>query len=58
MFASSDWIAAAVPRDLAVVRDANTTDERIPMMAITTKSSMRVKPLEEFFMINLTNSLF
>jgi len=37
--------AASEPLPLAVLREARTTDERIPMMAITTRSSMRVKPL-------------
>jgi hypothetical protein len=30
----------------AVESEASTTDERIPMIAITTRSSIRVKPLE------------
>jgi hypothetical protein len=50
MFASSDLIAASAPFVRADVREANTTDDRIPMIAITTKSSISVKPLLNFIM--------
>jgi len=36
-------VLAALTR--ALFRDTSTTDERMPMIAITTKSSIRVKPL-------------
>lgn len=38
-------ILASLPLLRAVFREARTTDDRMPMIAITTKSSMRVKPL-------------
>jgi hypothetical protein len=48
MFARLDLIAASVPFDRADVREANTTEDKIPIMAITTKSSISVKPLVNF----------
>ena len=44
-------IAASAPFERAVLRDASTTEAKIPMIAITTKSSISVKPL--FFFIIL-----
>jgi hypothetical protein len=40
--------AASAPLARALLRDARTIEDRIPMMAITTKSSMSVKPLSLF----------
>ena len=62
MVARLVWIAASLALFLAVFRDASTTDERIPIMAITTSNSMRVKPRERFlcmmYCIGLTDSLY
>jgi hypothetical protein len=38
----------------AVFKDARTTDERMPMMAMTTRSSIKVKP-RAVFLINIDN---
>jgi len=41
---TSDLKAAIFALLRALLRDTRTTDERIPMIAITTRSSMSVKP--------------
>jgi hypothetical protein len=42
-------VAFALPR--APFNETNTTDDKIPIIAITTSNSIRVKPLEKFFFI-------
>jgi hypothetical protein len=42
-------VAFAFPR--APLSDTRTTDDKIPIIAITTSNSIRVKPLEKFFFI-------
>ena len=54
---SVDCAVAIRPLTRALLRDANTTDERSPIIAITTKSSIRVKPLLLFFFIKLTTNI-
>jgi hypothetical protein len=39
-----DWTLAYLAFVLALLREANTTEDNIPMMAITTNNSTRVKP--------------
>ena len=41
---SVDFVLASLPLLRAVLNDASTTDDRMPMMAMTTSNSMRVKP--------------
>ncbi len=43
---------ASAPRLRAVLSEANTTDERIPMIAITTSNSIKVKPRFVFIVIS------
>src|SRR3989344_4573006 len=45
----SDLNAAVCAFVRALLRLTNTTDAKIPMMAITMRSSMRVNPLSVFF---------
>jgi hypothetical protein len=44
-------IDASLPLFLAVEREARTTDDNIPMIAITTSNSINVKPPCEYFFI-------
>src|SRR3989338_10091030 len=39
------WIPASAPFWRALPKETSTMDAKMPMMAMTTKSSMRVKPL-------------
>jgi len=51
------WIAAALldfSRDVAT--EVRITEAKIPMIAITTKSSIRVKPFFNFF-VNINNKI-
>jgi len=48
---SCDFVLASLPLPRAEFKEASTTDERIPMMAITTRSSMRVKPRDFLLLV-------
>ena len=49
----SAFTALSAPLVLAVFNDANTTDDNIPMIAITTSNSINVKPLCKYVFIKL-----
>src|SRR3989344_9328508 len=51
MVERSDWMAASLPLERAVFKDASTTAERIPIMAMTTSNSISVKPRERLLYI-------
>ncbi|OGF61317.1 hypothetical protein A2662_00485 [Candidatus Giovannonibacteria bacterium RIFCSPHIGHO2_01_FULL_45_33] len=63
-FANLIWFRSAIrlaSRDffLAVFNEANTIEAKMPIMAITTKSSIRVKPLPPpFFLFKSFNIFF
>ena len=44
IFAKLALIAASAPLDLAVFSEASTTEAKMPIIATTTKSSIKVKP--------------
>jgi hypothetical protein len=46
-----DLTAASLPLLLAVLSDPRTTDDKIPIIAITTNNSIRVKPFSFFIML-------
>ncbi len=54
---TSDLNAASLALVLAVLSEAKTTEDKMPMMAITTKSSIKVKPfslfLEKYIILDL-----
>src|SRR4051812_1021702 len=53
MLATVALMVASLPLALALFSEASTTELKIPMMAITTKSSMSVNPLSLFINIIL-----